>query len=88
MSMALHIQDPETDRLARELSAVTGQTIAQVVNTALRERQKSISLERSRTKDEIIARIEAITDRLAKLQVLDNRTPDEIIGYNERGYFD
>jgi len=88
MSMALHIQDPETDRLARELSAATGQTIAQVVNTALRERQKSISLERSRTKDEIIARIEAITDRLAKLQVLDNRTPDEIIGYNERGYFD
>jgi len=86
--MALHIQDPETDRLARELSAATGQTIAQVVNTALRERQKSISLERSRTKDEIIARIEAITDRLAKLQVLDNRTPDEIIGYNERGYFD
>ena len=86
--MALHIQGPGTDRLARELSAATGQTIAQVVNTALRERQKSISLERSRTKDEIIARIEAITDRLAKLQVLDNRTPDEIIGYNERGYFD
>jgi len=86
--MALHIQDPETDRLARELSAATGETISQVVNTALRERQKSISLERSRTKDEIIARIEAITDRLAKLQVLDNRTPDEIIGYNERGYFD
>jgi len=88
MSMALHIQDPETDRLARELSAATGETISQMVNTALRERQKSISLERSRTKDEIIARIEAITDRLAKLQVLDNRTPDEIIGYNERGYFD
>jgi len=88
MSMALHLQGPGTDRLARELSAATGQTIAQVVNTALRERQKSISLERSRTKDEIIARIEAITDRLAKLQVLDNRTPDEIIGYNERGYFD
>ena len=30
----------------------------------------------------------AIVDEVKKLPVLDDRSPDEIIGYNERGYFD
>jgi antitoxin VapB len=86
MYMALHIQDPETDKLARELSAATGETITQAVNQALRDRLRTVSPARSEA--EYIARITAITDRLAKLPVLDNRTADEIIGYNEHGFFD
>jgi antitoxin VapB len=86
MYMALHIQDPETDRLARQLSAATGETITQAVNAALRERLRIVSP--SRSSEEKIARIKEITARLAKLPVLDNRTPDEIIGYNEHGLFD
>jgi hypothetical protein len=31
--MAIHVQDPETDRIARQLSAATGETITQAVNT-------------------------------------------------------
>lgn len=88
MYMALHIQDPETDRLARELSAATGETTTQVVKTALRDYSRRVSPVLTVSKEEYIARIEAISDRLAKLPVLDNRTPDEIIGYNENGYFD
>jgi antitoxin VapB len=86
MYMALHIQDPETDQLARQLSAATGETITQAVNVALRERLRAIIPTRS--KAEKIARIKEITARLAKLPVLDNRTPDEIVGYNEHGHFD
>jgi antitoxin VapB len=86
MYMALHIQDPETDKLARELSAATGETITQAVNTALRERMSKVAAPVNEA--EYIARITAITDRLAKLPVLDNRTADEIIGYNEHGLFD
>jgi hypothetical protein len=38
MDMALPIQDRETNRRAREISAVAGKTITQSVNTALRDR--------------------------------------------------
>jgi len=37
---------------------------------------------------DLLARIQKIQEEVARLPVLDNRTPDEIIGYNERGYFD
>jgi antitoxin VapB len=86
--MALHIQDPETDRLARELSAATGATITEVVKTALREHRKTVSPAPTRSEEEYIACIKAITSELAGLPLLDTRTPDEIIGYNEHGYFD
>ena len=36
----------------------------------------------------LLTRVRAIQAELAALPVLDNRSPDEIIGYNERGYFD
>jgi antitoxin VapB len=88
MYMALHIQDRETDRLARELSAATGETITQAVNAALRERLRNVSIAPPLSAEETIARIEAITSELAKLPVLDTRSPDEILGYNEHGHFD
>ena len=88
MYMAIHIQDPETDRLARELSAATGETITQAVNTALRDRLQNLSGRSTKSTDEYIARIEEITARVAALPVLDPRSPDEILGYNEHGYFD
>ena len=86
--MAIHIQDPETDRLARELSAATGESLTRAVNSALRERLRSVSAAPKKSKEEIIAAIEEITSKLAKLPVLDSRTPDEIIGYNDHGLFD
>jgi antitoxin VapB len=86
MYMALHIQDPETDKLARELSAATGETITQAVNAALRERLSKVAAPVSET--EYIARIKRITARVAAMPVLDTRSADEILGYNEHGLFD
>jgi hypothetical protein len=37
---------------------------------------------------DLLARVRAIQAELAALPVRDNRNPDEIIGYNERGHFD
>jgi antitoxin VapB len=88
MYMAIHIQDPETDRLARELSAATGETITQAVNNSLRARLRTVSNVPRRSKEEIIAAVEKITAELALLPVLDHRSPDEILGYNENGLFD
>ena len=38
--------------------------------------------------DTLLARVRAIQEEVARLPVLDDRSPDEIIGYNERGHFD
>ena len=89
MYMAIHIQDPETDRLARELSALTGETITQAVNASLRERLRTVVPEQPRnSEEEYMAAIEEIVQRLNKLPLLDARTEDEILGYNEQGFFD
>lgn len=80
--MALNIKDPEADRLARELSQKTGETITKAVTTALRERlQREGARHPLRLKDEIIA----ISRRAAALPRRTGRTPEELIGYDERG---
>jgi antitoxin VapB len=80
--MALNIKDPEADRLARELSQKTGETITKAVTTALRERlQRESARHPLRLADEIIA----ISRRAAALPRRTGRTPEEIVGYDERG---
>lgn len=60
--MPINIRDPETDRLAREVAALTNETITVAVSTALRER---LARERARRRDGV-ARLLAIGDRCAK----------------------
>lgn len=36
----------------------------------------------------LLNRVRAIQKEIAQLPVLDERSPDEIVGYNERGHFD
>ena len=82
--MALIIKDPEADRLAREVAARTGETLTQVVIGALRDRLAR----RDRTQAEIEDRVAdamEIGRHFASLPLLDGRTPDEILGYDESG---
>jgi hypothetical protein len=37
--------------------------------------------------DGLFGRVHAIQAEVAQLPVMDDRSPDEIIGYNERGHF-
>lgn len=80
--MALSIKDPETDRLARELAAATGETMTAAIREAVRER---LERQKRRKRDTMFRTIRQIQERLARLPVLDDRTPDEIIGYDEFG---
>ena len=41
-----------------------------------------------RKADELLARVRAIQAEVARLPILDARSPDEILGYNEHGHFD
>jgi antitoxin VapB len=81
--MALSIQDPEAEQLARELAEKTGESLTDAVVISLRER---LQRERgkngsSRLRDEI----RAIGARCAALPVLDPRSPEEILGYDSHG---
>ena len=82
--MALKIDSPEADSLARELSAYTGESLNQAVINALRERlqRQQLRLQASRP---LNARLIAIGKACAALPVLDDRTADEVLGYDGIG---
>ncbi len=81
--MALSIKNPEADRLARELATRTGETLTEAVVAALRER---LARQSGRTRAlPLREELSAIRRRCASLPVLDDRSPDEILGYDDRG---
>jgi len=81
--MALSIQNPEAEHLARELSARTGESLTEVVVNSLRER---LQRERKRAgSPRLRDEIRAIAQRCAALPVLDPRSPEEILGYDSHG---
>ena len=80
--MALSIKSDEADRLARELAAETGETLTEAVETALRER---LEREHARNAASMRARLARLTADAAAMRVADDRTPEEIIGYEEAG---
>ena len=80
--MALSIKHPEADRLARQLAHTTGESITEAVTKALRER---LVRETGRSPDAVLAEIDRIVEEVARLPVLDDRTADEVIGYDEHG---
>ena len=80
--MAISIKDPETDRLARALAAATGESLTEAIRAALRER---LERETHRSRRGIGVEIRRIQERVARLPVLDRRSSDEIVGYDEHG---
>ncbi|HMR29551.1 MAG TPA: type II toxin-antitoxin system VapB family antitoxin [Geminicoccaceae bacterium] len=87
--MALNIKSAETDRLARELATLTGESITEAVTKALEMRLEAARHERDHLRRERVrALIDEIRERAASRPVLDKRSDEEILGYNERGTFD
>jgi antitoxin VapB len=81
--MALSIRNPDVARLAREVARETGENMTEAILCALEER-----LERLSTRPpapSLAERLDRIQTRVAELPVLDPRTPDEILGYNDTG---
>jgi antitoxin VapB len=82
--VALSLKDKETDRLARELAALTGETLTDTIRKALSERLEREWLRRGQPVD-LAARFREIGEHCAGLPDHDTHSSDEIIGYDENG---
>jgi antitoxin VapB len=82
--VALSLKDKETDRLAREVAALTGETLTDTIRKALHERLEREKLRRGQPGD-LAARLREIGEHCASLPDYDTRGPDEIVGYDETG---
>ena len=81
--MALNIRNPEAEQLAAELARITGETKTAAVARALRDQLARVRRERSGVG--LADRLVAIGRECAALPVLDDRTPEEVLGYDEHG---
>jgi antitoxin VapB len=81
--MALSIKDPETERLARNLAQLTGENITTAVKLAIEERLRRVR--GPSRKAALLEDMAEIRRRWSEMPIVDDRTPDEIIGYDENG---
>jgi antitoxin VapB len=81
--MPLSLKDPEADRLAREVARRTGETITGAIVVALRERLARLKglPRRPPLRDEL----REIAKRCAALPTLDDRSDEDILGYDAGG---
>jgi len=81
--MALNIKDPETERLARVLAKLTGESITTATKRAIEERLRRLSGQ-SR-KAALLEDMAEIRRRWSAMPVMDDRAPDETLGYDQHG---
>ena len=81
--MALNIKDPKTEKVVRELAAVTGEGVTGAIRKAAEERLQRVR--RHQTGRSLAAELLEIGARCAALPELDHRSAEQIIGYDEHG---
>lgn len=80
--MALSLKNPEADKLARELTAATGESITEAVVVALQERLERV---RARDASTLVRRLNSLRTEVSGYPIVDARPADEILGYDEHG---
>jgi antitoxin VapB len=81
----LNIRDREVHRLARAVAEATGETMTEAVKTALQDRLRRVSQVGEEEQRRRIAAMREFARKFQEAPVLDPRTPDEILGYDENG---
>jgi antitoxin VapB len=81
--MALNIRNAETEELAETVARLRGETKTEAVTRALRDRLERLRRERPRRG--LADELDEIAIHCARLPVIDPRTPDQILGYDEHG---
>lgn len=83
--MGLSIKNPKAENLAREVARETGESITEALIRALEERL--LRLRGRKIAPDTYEAIMAISQRCNRLRDRDDRTPEEILGYNDSGTF-
>ena len=81
--MALSIKDSETERLARRLAELTGENITTATRRAIEERLRRLG-DQAR-KNTLLEDMAEIRGRWSRMRSVDDRSAEEIIGYDEHG---
>ena len=81
--MALSIKDPETEQLARTLAQLTGENITTATKRAIEERLRRLGSQSRKTA--LLEDMAEIRRRWSEMPLIDDRTPEEILGYDEHG---
>ena len=81
--MPISIKNPEAEKLAREISKETGESLTAAITNALRDRLQRL---RGRRHVKSLAQeVEDILHRVDSMPTLDDRPEDEILGYDAQG---
>ncbi|HEU4416271.1 MAG TPA: type II toxin-antitoxin system VapB family antitoxin [Candidatus Angelobacter sp.] len=81
--MPIHIKNSEAERLVRELSHSTGETLTQTIINALKERLERLKGRRQARSAE--DKLRSILQRVDQLHDIDGRSAGEILGYDRHG---
>jgi antitoxin VapB len=81
--MPLNIRNEQAEELASTLARLTGETKTEAVTQALRERLDRVR--RARAKRRLADELDEIALHCAAIPARDQRSADEIIGYDEQG---
>ncbi len=84
MGLGLHIESDEADRLARELAAVTGESLATAVTVALAERLSRVARPYDPSRRQALREIR---ERVSHLPVRDDRPAEDVLGPDDAGRF-
>ncbi len=81
--MALSIKNPDTERLARRIARVTGETLTETIQRSLQQRLERLP---QRRRGRIMTeKLQEILRRVDALPTLDTRSEDDILGYDSHG---
>ena len=83
-TVSLNIKNPATVALVDELARRRGISKTAAIHEALTERLHRLGYGATE-KDQLLAEMRAIRERVAKLPELDSRSDEDIIGYDENG---
>lgn len=84
--MGMNIKDPQAHSMARELAALTGQSLTDAVKMALQQALTQLKANQVASEPRpLVDRLNEIALRCAALPDLDSRSPDEILGYDDHG---
>lgn len=84
--MGMNIKDPQAHSMARELAALTGQSLTEAVKMALKQALVGVKATQAVPEPRPLSdRLNEIAMRCAALPDCDDRKAGDILGYDENG---